>query len=50
MKNPWEGINLSDYENHMILYKVMPLQAMNKMMKEQLYQYPVKLSIEIERN
>jgi len=42
MKNPWEEINLSDYENHMKLDKVMQLQAMNKMMKEQFYKYPVK--------
>lgn len=42
MKNPWEEINLSDYENHMKLNTVMQLQAMNKMMKRQFYQYPVK--------
>ena len=42
MKNPWEEINLSDYENHMKLDTVMQLQAMNKMMKRQFYQYPVK--------
>ena len=29
MKNPWEEISLSDYENHMKLDSVMQLQAMN---------------------
>ena len=42
MKNPWEEIKLTDYENHMKLHSVMQLQAMNAMMKEQFYQYPVK--------
>ena len=35
MKNPWEEIPLSDYENHMQLNSVMQLQAMNEMMKGQ---------------
>lgn len=34
MKNPWETIKLSDYENHMKLDSVMQLQAMNNMMKK----------------
>lgn len=42
MKNPWEEIGLSDYENHMNLDSVLQLQTMNAMMKEQFYQYPVK--------
>lgn len=42
MKNPWETIELTDYENHMKLDSVMQLQALNKMMKEQFYQYTVK--------
>lgn len=42
MKNPWELIALSDYENHMKLDTVMQLQAMNAAMKEQFFQYPVK--------
>lgn len=42
MKNPWEEIQLSDYENHMKLDSVMQLQTMNRMMKEQFCQYPVK--------
>lgn len=41
MKNPWEEISLSDYENHMKLDTVMQLQAMNEMMKEQFEFYPV---------
>ncbi len=41
MKNPWEEISLSDYENHMKLDSVMQLQAMNEMMKGQFDTYPV---------
>jgi len=41
MKNPWEEISLSDYENHMKLDSVMQLQAMNKMMKGQFNNYPI---------
>ena len=41
MKNPWEEISLSDYENHMKLGSVMQLQAMNEMMKGQFNTYPV---------
>lgn len=41
MKNPWEEIPLTDYENHMRLDSVMQLQAMNEMMKGQLDAYPV---------
>lgn len=41
MKNPWEEISLSDYENHMSLDSVMQLQAMNQMMKGQFNSYPV---------
>ena len=42
MKNPWEEIELSDYENHMKSDSVMQLQALNAMMKRQLNRYPVK--------
>lgn len=42
MKNPWEEIELSDYENHMKLSSVMQLQFLNVMMKNQLNLYPVK--------
>lgn len=41
MKNPWEEISLSDYENHMKLDLVMQLQAMDEMMEGQLNAYPV---------
>lgn len=42
MSNPWEEIDLNDYENHMSLSSVFQLQTMNQMMKEQFYTYPVK--------
>lgn len=42
MKNPWEEIKLSDYENHMSLSTVMQLQSMNKIMESQFYSYPAK--------
>lgn len=42
MNNPWEEIELDDYENHMKLGSVYQLQAMNEMMKEQFYTYPVR--------
>lgn len=41
MSNPWENINLQDYESHMSLSSVMQLQAMNSIMNDQLYRYPV---------
>lgn len=41
MKNPWEEISLSDYENHMKLDSVQQLQAMNAMMKGQFAAFPV---------
>ena len=41
MKNPWEEIPLSDYENHMKLDSVMQLQVLNEIMKHQLEAYPV---------
>ncbi|MBQ9119199.1 MAG: class I SAM-dependent methyltransferase [Lachnospiraceae bacterium] len=41
MGNPWEEINLSDYENHMSLDSVYQLQALNAMMREQFAVYPV---------
>ena len=42
MANPWEEINLSDYENHMRLDSVRQLQVMNAFMKGQFNDYPVK--------
>lgn len=41
MKNPWEEIPLSDYEDPMKLGSVMQLPALNEMMKGQLNAYPV---------
>lgn len=41
MKNPWEKISLSTYESHMGLESVMQLQAMNEIMNNQFYKYPV---------
>lgn len=41
MSNPWEEINLSDYENHMSLDSVKQLQSMNLTMKDQLNTYDV---------
>lgn len=40
MCNPWEEIDLNDYESHMSLDSVFQLQTMNQMMKEQFYAYP----------
>ena len=42
MRNPWEEIDLSAYESHMSLDSVFQLQALNKMMKDQFYTYPVQ--------
>lgn len=42
MKNPWTEIKLDEYEKHMSLDSVYQLQAMNQMMKEQLYAHSVK--------
>ena len=42
MINPWEEIELSDYENHMKSDSVKQLQTLNTMMKRQLNRYPVK--------
>lgn len=41
MKNPWEEISLTDYENHMKLDSVMQLQVMNEMMKSQIDTYAI---------
>lgn len=41
MKNPWEEISLTDYENHMKLDSILQLQAMNEMMKDQFEAYPI---------
>ena len=41
MSNPWELINLNDYENHMSLNSVYQLQTLNEMMKKQFNSYDV---------
>ena len=41
MTNPWEEINLDDYEKHMSLDSVRQLQTMNSIMKDQFEDYPV---------
>lgn len=41
MKNPWEEIPLTDYENHMKLDSVRQFQTMNEMMQGQFDAYPV---------
>lgn len=45
MKNPWEDISLSDYENHMSLGSVMQLQTLNSFMKDQFEAFPVDTAI-----
>jgi len=42
MNNPWQEIDLNDYENHMSLESVYQLQAMNELMKEQFAAYPAE--------
>ena len=42
MHNPWEDIDLNDYEGHMSLDSVHQLQVLNQIMKEQFYSYDVK--------
>lgn len=41
MSNPWEEIDLSDYENHMSLESVYQLQVLNHMMREQFAEYNI---------
>ena len=45
MRNPWENIELSDYESHMALESVMQLQAMNEIMGSQFYDYDVSTAM-----
>lgn len=42
MSNPWEKIDLGDYESHMSLESVYQLQMLNRMMKEQFDSYDIK--------
>lgn len=39
MHNPWEDIDLNDYEGHMSLDSVYQLQVLSQIMKEQFYSY-----------
>lgn len=41
MSNPWESINLDDYEKHMGLNSVYQLQTLNEIMKKQFNSYNV---------
>ncbi len=45
MKNPWEEINLDDYENHMSLDSVNQLQTMNAIMKAQFEDYQAETAM-----
>ena len=45
MKNPWEEIELDVYERHMSLDSVAQLQALNRLMREQLEAYPVRTAM-----
>ena len=40
--NPWEIIDLQDYEKHMKLNTVQQVQVLNLMMKDQIYRYNIK--------
>lgn len=42
VNNPWESIDLSDYESHMSLDNVGQLQALNTLIKEQLFSHRIK--------
>lgn len=42
MKNPWENVALSDYENHMALSNVYQLQTLDMIMAAQFAAYDVK--------
>ena len=45
INNPWEEISLDDYENHMSLDSVKPLQSLNSLMKKQLDAYPAETAM-----
>ncbi len=42
MKNPWEEIDLKDYESHMSLESVYQLQVLNEIMREQFNSYDAR--------
>ncbi|MDE6727437.1 MAG: class I SAM-dependent methyltransferase [Oscillospiraceae bacterium] len=45
MNNPWESIDLSDYEKHMSLDNIGQLHALNMLMKEQLFSHKIKTAM-----
>ena len=45
MANPWEEIALDVYERHMSLDSVGQLQALDRLMREQLEAYPVRTAM-----
>ena len=45
MANPWEEIELDVYESHMSLDSVAQLQALDRMMRDQLEAYPVRTAM-----
>lgn len=45
MSNPWEEIDLGQYERHMSLESVMQLQTMHTIMGDQLSRYPVSTAM-----
>ena len=45
MSNPWNEIELSDYESHMSLGSVGQLQSLNRFMAMQFDAYPVKTAM-----
>lgn len=45
MANPWEEIDLADYEAHMALDSVMQLQALSEITGRQLSDYPVSTAM-----
>lgn len=42
MRNPWQDIDIKDYENHMNSGSVLQLQALNKITKQQLDDHDCK--------
>ena len=45
MANPWEEIELGVYESHMSLDSVAQLQALDRVMRDQLEAYPVRTAM-----
>ncbi len=43
--NPWEKIDLNDYESHMSMDSVYQLQVLNEMMKDQFHTYDTKTTM-----